>query len=124
MGHILQIINDLSSILEDANTTVSNFLTFGPDESDITDQLEILQVNNYNRAMRFNMIILSILNFVKSYVMRESLLVLLLHRWPCQFFVRYIPIQKCVSRSIFDCIRIYRFTEDVFLARITYLMIT
>ena len=39
-----KVINDLSSLLEDANITVSNLLTFSPDESDITDQLEILQV--------------------------------------------------------------------------------
>jgi hypothetical protein len=38
----LQVINDLSALLEDANTSVSNSLTFAPDE--LTDTLEILQV--------------------------------------------------------------------------------
>lgn len=37
-----QVINDLSALLEDANTSVSNSLTFAPDE--LTDTLEILQV--------------------------------------------------------------------------------
>jgi hypothetical protein len=36
------VINDLSALLEDANTSVSNSLTFAPDE--LTDTLEILQV--------------------------------------------------------------------------------
>lgn len=47
-----KVINDLSSLLEDANITVSNLLTFSPDESDITDQLEILQVYNKTHFYR------------------------------------------------------------------------
>ena len=34
----------MSALLEDANTTVSNFLTFAPDE--LTDQLETLKVSS------------------------------------------------------------------------------
>ncbi|XP_046649473.1 gamma-aminobutyric acid type B receptor subunit 2-like isoform X2 [Daphnia pulicaria] len=38
------VINDLSALLEDANTSVSNSLTFAPDE--LTDTLEILQARD------------------------------------------------------------------------------
>lgn len=44
-----QAINDLSALLEDANTSVSNSLTFAPDE--LTDTLEILQVGDVDSFM-------------------------------------------------------------------------
>lgn len=88
-----KVINDLSSLLEDANITVSNLLTFSPDESDITDQLEILQVYNKTHFYRNVGTSTEIENFIyywNSTAMPELLSDLLLHRWRCLFFVRWI----------------------------------